>query len=127
VLTWPAPVVDWLHDADDSLPWAAGLPEVAVAAVLCHDLAALARRAEDLRAGRWLEVTRTLTVVAGLMPVLVLGGRLASLAVPAEVAAVAAPALLVVLMFRYGGRPWAAAPSAHPDSSSHPDRTGPLH
>jgi hypothetical protein len=126
VLTWPGPVVHWLDRADDSLPWAVGLPEIAVAVVLCHDLADLARRAEDGRAARWFEGTRTLTLVAGLMPVLVLGGHLHTLAVPSAVAAVAAPAVLIVLLFRYAGRPWATTLDSLSDPGDRPDRTSPL-
>jgi len=69
-------------------------------------------------------VTRTLTLAAGLVPVLVLGGHIDALAVPSAVAAVAAPALLILLLFRYAGRPWATDLESRTDPRIVP--TGPV-
>jgi hypothetical protein len=101
-------VVDALADADDSLVWAANLPQVAFVALLCHVLAAAAGRAGDTGAARWLAIARTLTIVAGLLPVLV-DTVATAWAGPMLLLALVALVVAIVLLFQYSGRPWAAA------------------
>jgi hypothetical protein len=104
---WVPGVDGWLADQDDSLLWAASLPQVAAVAVLTAALGMAAGDAGDRGAARWLRWARTLTIVAGVLPVLVLATATASVGVMLLVGLVAL-VLAIVLTFRYSGRPWAA-------------------
>jgi hypothetical protein len=104
---WVPGVDGWLADRDDSLLWAASLPQVAAVAVLTASLGGAADDAGDRGAARWLRWARTLTLVAGVLPVLVLATGAASIGVMLLVGLVAL-GLAIVLTFRYSGRPWAA-------------------
>lgn len=107
--TWVPPVLDAIERTDDSLVWAVDLPQILFAVWLCTALADLAAQAADRRAARWLSVTRTITVVVGVLPVLVFGGGIDSLSDISGGASIIAPLLLCVLMFRYASRPWSGA------------------
>ena len=116
---WFPGVVDALADTDDSLVWAANLPQVAFVALLCHTLAATAAAATDTGAARWLAIARTLAIVAGVLPVVVdtvATGWLGPMLLLALVALVFA----IGLLFSYAGRPWALAEQPH-----EVDQTGP--
>jgi hypothetical protein len=103
---WLPGVVDSLADADDSLVWAAGLPQVAAVAALCTGLRDAAAGAGDAGAARWLRTARDLTLAVGVLPIVVypvapdLLGPLLALAVGTLL-------LVIVLLFRYSARPWA--------------------
>jgi hypothetical protein len=103
---WFPGVVDTLSDTDDSLLWAVNLPQVTFAAATCAALARTASDAADRSAGSWLRTTATLTVVAGLLPVLVYVVD-PDLLVPMLLLAVVALVMMIVLLFRYASRPWA--------------------
>lgn len=107
---WLPVVRDALADADPSLGWAADLPAFGFAALLCHALAAAAKEAGDVKPSQWLALLRTVVVAVALLPVLVFGADLSSLADPAALAAQAMYIALVWLLFKYSGRPWAGAP-----------------
>jgi hypothetical protein len=125
VVLWLPGVDGWLADQDDSLLWAASLPQVAAVAVLTAALGAVAGGAGDRGAARWLRWARTLTIVAGVLPVLVLATGTASVGVMLLVGLVAL-VLAIVLAFRYSGRPWAAPrPSAPAEPATGP-APGPL-
>ncbi len=109
-VVWFPAVADALTDTDDSLAWAAELPQVAFAALLCRALADLAAGAGDTRSAGWLRTAGVLAVVAGVLPVVVLGGGVTSLADVAALVARLAPLLLVVLLLSRAGRPWAVVP-----------------
>jgi hypothetical protein len=100
---WFPDLANGLENADESLLWAANLPQLAFVALLCRALAAIA----DQAAARWLRTASTLTVVAALLPVVVLGAGEASLLVVMVVGSVAVLVLVIVLLFRYAARPWA--------------------
>jgi len=119
VVLWLPGVDGWLADRDDSLLWAASLPQVAAVAVLTGSLGAAAADAGDRGAARWLSWARTLTVVAGALPVLVLATGTASVGVMLLVGLVAL-VLALVLAFRYSGRPWAASRAAAPAAAPVP-------
>jgi hypothetical protein len=107
VVVWFPGVRDSLNVTDDSLAWAAGLPEVVSGIVLAQALGRAAGMAGDADAQRWLQTARTLFVVVLVLPPVVLGGGLDSLVTVAAVVGSLSLLLMVVLLFRYAGRPWA--------------------
>lgn len=104
VVLWFPGLANGLEDADESLLWAANLPQLIFVAVLCRALAGLA----DDAAARWLRTAAALTVVAALLPVVVLGADESALLGVMVVGGAAVLLLVIVLLFRYAGRPWAA-------------------
>ena len=107
VVLWFPSLTESLYDTDDSLGWAANLPQIAFEALLCHVLVIAAANALDLRAARWLGLVRTVVIVVGLLPVLVFGAGFESLEVTSYLAAGASALLLIWLLFTYANRPWA--------------------
>jgi hypothetical protein len=107
VVVWMPSARDALNVTDDSLAWAASLPELLTAVVLAHVLAASARAAGDHEARRWWQTARTLMLVVLVLPPIVLGGGLGSLVGALAVAGSLSLLLVIVLLFRYAGRPWA--------------------
>jgi hypothetical protein len=108
---WVPSVPAHLDDVDQSLTWAANLPQLVTTIVLAHALAQLALLADDAGARRWLLTARTLLVVVTLLPVVVFGGGLDGLVGATYVAASLALLLLVWLLFAYASRPWAGPSS----------------
>jgi hypothetical protein len=104
VVLWFPGLADRLEDADESLLWAANLPQLAFVALLCRALAGLA----DDAAARWLRTASVLTAVAALLPVVVFGAAQSALLGVMVVGSAAVLVLVIVLLFRYAGRPWAA-------------------
>jgi ABC-type molybdate transport system permease subunit len=104
---WVPAARDALNVTDDALAWAAGVTEVLTMIVLAHSLAGVARSSGDAPAGRWLLTARTLFVVVLLIPPVVLGAHLGRLVTAAAVFGSLTLLLMVVLLFRYAGRPWA--------------------
>lgn len=121
-IVWFPAVAAALADADASLTWAANLPQLLFTALLCHALAVPAEAAGDTKAARWLRLTRTATIVIGLLPVLVFGAGLKSFELTSYVAAAMVAVLLIWLLFSYASRPWARpagrAPIAEPPPTS---------
>jgi hypothetical protein len=107
---WFPEVRDRLADLDASLGWAADLPAFALVALLCHGLAEAAGMAGDDRAARWLRLLRTAVIVVALLPVVVFGGGVDSLASTAALAAQLLYVALVWLLFSCSGRVWAGGP-----------------
>jgi hypothetical protein len=107
VVVWFPGARDALNVTDDSLAWAAGIPEVVTVIVLAHALAQAAGTAGDADARRWLLTARTLFVVVLLLPPVVLGGGLDTLVTVAAVVGSLSLLLVILLLFRYAGRPWA--------------------
>jgi hypothetical protein len=103
VVLWFPGLADGLENTDESLLWAANLPQLAFVALLCRALAELA----DGSAAGWLKTASTLTVVAALLPVVVLGAGASGLLVVMVVGSAAVLVLVIVLLFRYAARPWA--------------------
>ena len=101
-VTWVPAVVD--HLDDDSLRWAAGLPQIAYVGLLAHALVAAAAGAGDRRASLWWSVVRTVAVVVAALPVLVFGGHLDGLRDVTGVITVAAPLLVIGLLLAHGDR-----------------------
>ena len=104
---WFPGVRDALNVTDDSLAWAASIPELLTVIVLLHALAQAARLGGDPRSRRWLQTARTLTIVVLALPPVVLGGGLDSLVGALAVAGSLTLLLVIVLLFRYAARPWA--------------------
>jgi hypothetical protein len=109
VVVWFPDARDALNVTDDSLAWAAGIPEVLTVIVLAHALAQVAGSAGDHAAQRWLLTARALFVVVLLLPPVVLGGGLDTLVTVAAVVGSLSLVLVIALLFRYAGRPWAEA------------------
>ncbi|GAA1124972.1 hypothetical protein [Nocardioides aquiterrae] len=103
IVLWFPALADGLENTDESLLWAANLPQLAFVALLCRALAELA----DGSAARWLTTASTLTVVAALLPVVVLGAGASGLLAVMVVGSAAVLVLVIVLLFRYAARPWA--------------------
>lgn len=112
VVVWFPTVVDTLSDTDDSLLWAANLPQVAFATTLCLSLARAATEAADRQAASWLKTAATLSVAAGLFPIVVYSVE-PDLLVPLLLLAAVSLVMVIVLLFRYHARPW-ALPEEHP-------------
>jgi hypothetical protein len=106
---WIPGVADAIEDVDESLLWAVNLPQLAFVALLCHLLAGRAAEAADPRAAAWLRVLVTWSVVAALLPVLVFGGGIDALELPAYVAATLLLLALIWQLFSWSSRPWAGA------------------
>ena len=104
---WFAGVVDALADTDDSLTWAVNLPQIAFVATLGAALARTAGDAGDRRSASWLKTGSTLTIAAGVLPIVVYTVEPALL-VPLLLLATVALVMVIVLLFRYAGRSWAA-------------------
>ena len=64
------------------------------------------RRAGDGRAAAWGRTAATCFVVAAVLPVLVFGGEMRSLEVPAYLFATVALIVLICCLFAWSGRPW---------------------
>lgn len=105
VVLWFPSLRDGLERTDESLLWAADLPQLAFVGVLCLALSRAAA-AEPARA-RWLHTAAVLTGVAALLPVVVLGAGAGSLLAVMYVGASMVLLLVIVLLFRYASRPWA--------------------
>ena len=118
IALWFPGVAAGLEAEDVSLLWAANLPQLAFVALLCRALADLA----DGSARRWLRTATALTVVAALVPTLVLGTGEASLTDLVPLVGGAALLLVIVLLFRYAARPWAAAVDQATPAAPHLDR-----
>jgi hypothetical protein len=119
VVVWFPATRDALNVTDLALAWAAGLPALATVIVLAHALAQQARLNGDASARSWLQTSRTLLIVVVLLPPVVLGGGLDGLDGALGVAGSLSLLLLIVLLFRYAGRPWAAPP---PGATARRDR-----
>lgn len=105
VALWFPAVTDALSDADDSLVWAATLPQIAFVALLCAELAVHADAGGDRTAARWLRTARTLTIAVGVLPILVYPVE-RDLLIPLVLVAVITIVLVIVLLFSYSSRPW---------------------
>ena len=103
---WLPGVADRLHDTHPSLLWAANLPQLGFAGVLCLVLARRAATAADPAAAAWARTTLTGVVVVAVLPVLVFGGGIAALEMPAYLGASLVLLLLIWLLFSWSSRPW---------------------
>jgi hypothetical protein len=112
VALWLPPVVDRLVEADESLLWAANLPQLAFVALLCLALSRQAAGAADHRSSSWLRSAAVLTVVAALLPAVVFGAEEVELLAVMVVGATLVLLLVIVLLFRYAARGWAEPGSA---------------
>jgi hypothetical protein len=107
VVVWIPSARAELNLADKSLAWAASIPEILTILVLVHALAGAAGSAGDRSARSWLLTMRLLMLVVLLLPPVALGGGVHALVVSTAVVSNLSLVLLVVLLFRYSGRPWA--------------------
>lgn len=105
VVLWFPSVRDGLERTDASLLWAADLPQLGFVALLCLALSRAA--ATDTRAARWLRTAALLTVLAAVLPVVVLGAGVDALVEVMVVGSGVVLLLVIVLTFRYAARPWA--------------------
>lgn len=119
VVWWP-PAQDFLDVRDESLRWAANLPQIGFVAWLCHALASTAAASGEVRESRWLRTAMVLTIVVGLLPVLVFGGDWSGLEQGSYLAAGLALIVVIWLLFAYAARPWAGG-----QESRSPSRSGP--
>jgi len=108
VLTWVPAVLDRVDD--DSLRWAASLPQLGFVALLAHALMTAAGATGDRRSARWWSGVRTLVLVVAVLPVLVLGGHVSALRDLTGALTVIAPVVVIALLFAHGSRPWALDP-----------------
>lgn len=112
VALWFPGLVTALTDTDESLLWAADLPQITFVATLCGALARAATEAGDRRAGSWLRTACTLAIVTGLAPVVVYTTTPTSV-VPMLLVALLAVVLTIVLAFAYSSRAWAEPNQPH--------------
>ncbi|ABL84154.1 MULTISPECIES: hypothetical protein [unclassified Nocardioides] len=105
IVLWFPDLADGLERTDESLLWAANLPQLGFVAVLCRALAQAAVT-EPGRA-RWLRTAAALTIAAALAPTVVLGAQQAGLLAAMAAGASVVLLLVIVLLFRYSFRPWA--------------------
>jgi len=75
--------------------------------LLAHRLARVAGDAGDHPARTWLQTARTLLIVVALLPAVVLGGGFETLDAALGIVGSLVLLLLIVVLFRYSGRPWA--------------------
>lgn len=108
VVVWFPGAREALNVTDPALAWAASLPELLTVIVLAHRLARAAGEGADLRAAGWLRTARALLTVGALLPPVVLGGGMDALRGSAAAFVTLSLGLLVVLLFAYAARPWAA-------------------
>ena len=106
VVLWVPDLARGLESTDESLLWAATLPQIGFVAVLCTALARVSAAADDRSAASWLRTACTLTVAAGVLPIFVYVADPALL-VPMLLVALLGLVLTIVLLFRYASRPWA--------------------
>lgn len=118
-VVWFPAARDALNVTDASLAWAASLPQLACVILLAHTLAQQALAAGDGPARRWLLTARSLLVVVAVLPPVVLGGGFDGLVSATAVIGSLSLLLLVVLLFRYAGRPW-ALPTDTPVDATRP-------
>lgn len=109
IVLWFPSLRDGLERADESLLWAADLPQLGFVGVLCLALsrAAAADPAPDPAAARWLHTAAVLTAMAAALPVLVLGAGADDLVAVMVVGSGLVLLLVIVLLFRYSARRWA--------------------
>ena len=105
---WIPGVADDLYDTHPSLLWAANLPQLGFAGLLCFILVRRAAAAGDAGAAAWARTTLTGVVVVALLPILVFGASIRSLEVPAYLGASLVLLLLIWLLFSWSSRPWIA-------------------
>ena len=103
---WVPGVADGLYDTHPSLLWAANLPQLGFAGLLCLVLARRAADGGDAGAAAWARTTLTGLAVVALLPVLVFGAGVRSLEVPAYLGASLVLLLLIWLLFSWSSRPW---------------------
>lgn len=115
---WVPEVAEALEEAHPSLGWAASLPQLGFAALLCVVLGRRAADAEDRRAAAWAGTAATGFALAGVLPVLVFGAGVDALENPTLAIAVLSLILLVCLLFAWSGRPWAGADRQEVDWTS---------
>lgn len=116
IVLWFPSVRDALEQADESLLWAADLPQLGFVGLLCLALSRTA--AVDPRASRWLHTAAALTGLAAVVPVLVLGAGADTLVEVMVVGAGLVLLLVIVLLFRYSSRPWVAVDQVDQTASS---------
>ncbi|NYD40017.1 hypothetical protein [Nocardioides panaciterrulae] len=118
---WFPAVVAALEDADESLLWAATLPQLAFVAALTAGLARAATEQEDRAAAAWLRTASTLTVVAAVAPLAVYGAGQRALLVPTLLLATGVLVLVIWLLFSYAARPWARSASEQATGAAPPE------
>lgn len=109
VVLWFPSLRDGLERADESLLWAADLPQLGFVGLLCLALSRAASTGPDPDPGaaRWLHTAAVLTGVAAVLPVVVLGAGVDALVEVMVVGSGVVLILVIVLLFRYSARPWA--------------------
>lgn len=119
--TWFAAVDQWMHDTDPAIEWAVSLPQLGYCVLLCHALMRLAKVNDGVRPDRsavgWLGVLRVALVLAGVLPILAIGGGIDSLNTPAVTIAGISLLVLMFTLFVYGFRVWAPQPPSREDTS----------
>lgn len=116
-LWWPG-TAEALYDAHPSLGWAANLPQLGFAALLSLVLGRRAGTAGDRRAATWGRTAATGFVVTAVLPVLVFGGEVGGLELPAYLFATLTLILLICLLFAWSGRPWVGTRSPEVDQTT---------
>jgi hypothetical protein len=109
IVLWFPDLARGLDDADESLVWAATLPQLAFVAVLCRALATVSTVAGDPRPAAWWRTGAALTILAAALPILTYTID-QDLLGPMTALAALTLAYVVVTLFRFASRPWAQAP-----------------
>ena len=100
-------VIGAVADVDLSLSWAVSLPALGTTIALAQALTDASRDAGDLVAAGWVAWLRTGAVVVAVLPALVFGAGITSLAAPTALLAQVVAAATVVVLVAYSGRAWA--------------------
>lgn len=109
---WVPDVLRAIDDADDSLGWAANLPQFGFYLLLCLALAAAAGDARERVPETWWRSLAAGCVGIIVLPVLIFGGGLEGLRDVAASIVQLVPTLMIVVLFYYSGRAWVAPPAA---------------
>lgn len=105
-VVWPPAVAEQVSATDDSVAWALSLPQLAYLALLADAARYAARQAGVPGRAAWFAVAGILAVAAAVLPVLVLGAGVDSLAGTAVLAATLSLLLLAVLALVSARAPW---------------------
>lgn len=109
---WLPAVLDSLADADESVAWAANLPQFGCYLLLSVALSRTAAAAGDAAAKTWWSSMALGCGAIVALPVLIFGGGLRGLETLAGGLVALVPTAMIVLLFVHADRPWAHVPAA---------------
>ncbi len=112
IALWIPGARDALADTDDSLVWAALLPEMIFGFLLCRAILELAKAAGDKGAAARFGLLQVLFVVTALIPVVANAAESNDLLFVADMGLIISWGWLIWSLFSHGSRPYAKPPAA---------------